>query len=354
MVEKELNLSKKGLDYLGGFIDDLFLSIPRFLKSFKPKRDIDRSTYEKQIDFIFDNGYANNPESFFTFPEKLSKYIIIQETPYSSGTCQVISFPSDYETRNPLIRDNYESYEANKNGYLVRWTHGDKGRKTVLCLHGFMLGEPAQAERMFNIRKLFDLGLDVALHITPFHWRRAPKPKADRGIFLQPDNVVMTCECFGQAIYDLHNSLLILEDMGASEIGLLGASLGGYITSLFSCLSDRHSFAAMIVPAVNFSSQFGYDVIKMPFKIDDGLKKKIMRTWELHSPLNFMPKITKDKIIFIACRGDKLCPFENVQMICKKWDWPKHRFLTGGHWVVFNNKSRGRAWYQFLGEMGFI
>lgn len=47
------------------------------------------------------------------------------------------------------------------------------------------------------------------------------------------------------------------------------------------------------------------------------------------------------------------CPFENIKMPCEKWDWPKNYFLIGGHWLIFNN-IRGEAWYQFLGEMGFV
>ncbi len=354
MSENMIGNKKRGLDFIGGVVDSFFLGVPRLLKPFKPKRKIDRAAYEKQLDFYMDNGYVDHPETFFTLSEHLSPYTICQETPYRDGRYQIISFPSGYETKNPLIRDRYDSYKENKTGYLVRWTHGDAGRKTVLCLHGYMLGEPMQAHRMFKIRKLFEMGLDVALYITPFHWKRSPAFKALRGIFLQPDNVTMTCECFGQAMDDLNQTVRILEDLGTDAVGMIGASLGGYNASLYSCLTDRVSFAAMMVPAVNFSKPFGPDTVKMSFQIDHDLKEKINRVWELHSPVNLMPKIPKENIIFIASRGDKLCPFENVLRICEKWNWPQYRFLTGGHWLIFNEKERGRVWYSFLKEMGFV
>jgi len=49
-----------------------------------------------------------------------------------------------------------------------------------------LLGDPDQAEAMFKVKTLFDMGLNLALFITPFHWKRAPADKFRRGMFLQP------------------------------------------------------------------------------------------------------------------------------------------------------------------------
>ncbi len=354
MVHMDKGAKKKGLDFIGACVDSLFLSIPRTLKLLKPKRDIDRATYERQIDYYIDKGYTDNQETFFTFPEKIQPYSMIVCKPYYDGMYQVYSYPSGYETKSPLLRERYNSYESNRTGYIVRWTHGDKGRNTVLCLHGYMLGDPGQAEKMFKVHKLYSMGLDVALFIAPFHWKRAPASRALRGIYLQPDDVAMTCECVGQTMYDLYSSFLILKESGAGETGIIGASMGGYNAALFICLTQAASFAAMMVPAVNYSQPFGPDSIKLSFPVDTTLRKKINAVWEFHSPLNMSPKIPKERIMFIASRGDRICPFEYVRMLCEKWDWPKYHFHTGGHWLVFNRKARGKAWYSFLDEMGFV
>jgi hypothetical protein len=350
----DVGLYKRGLDEIGGAVDNLFLTIPRILKPLKPVRHIDRNTCEKEVDFYIENGYTDQPDSFFDFPDAIPGYRVAEEIPFEDGKRQRISFNSGYNVKNPLKRDSFYSHPANHTGYLIRWTHGDRARKTVLCLHGYMLGDPGQAERMFRIRNLYRAGLDAALFITPFHWRRAPESRRLRGVFLQPDDVAMTCECFGQAMHDLYASLHILADIGSLETGLIGASLGGYLAGLFSCLSNRMTFTAMMVPAVNLSRPFGPGFIKMPFQVDALMGEKMKRVWEFHSPLRLKPKIAVENILVIASRGDRLCPFKDVRLLCKNWGWPVYRFMTGGHWLVFNGKARGKVWYRFLADKGFI
>ncbi|RJP90052.1 MAG: abhydrolase domain-containing 18 [Desulfobacteraceae bacterium] len=342
------------IDRAGGVVDDGFLTLPKILKPFKPKRCVDRETYAAQVDFYFDQGFVDRPETFFQIPETPPDCRIVSETPYLDGIRQEIIFQSPYTPRNPLVADRFLSFSENKTARLIRWTHGDPGRKTLICLHGYMLGDPDQAEKMFKVRTLFGMGLDIVLFVAPFHWKRAPKGKMLRGMFLQPDDVSMTCECFGQTMHDLTLAILALKDMGAGEVGLIGASLGGYTAGLFVCLSDRIRFAALMVPAVKFGGDFSPKAAKLPFLVDDRLLDRLNWVWTLHSPLNYSLKIPKDRILIIASRGDKLCPFDHVYQLCRQWDWPRHLFMTGGHWLVVSARDRGREWYRFLGDMGFI
>jgi len=342
------------LDMAGGVVDWLLLSVPRVAAPFRAKRKISREEYERQVDFYIDCGYADRPENFLTFPASTPASSIIERRPYHDGECQLVRYESGYVAKNPLLRERYGSYDANRYGYLVRWTHGDGRRKTVLCHHGYMLGEPRQANRMFRVGRLFSGGLDVALFIAPFHWKRSAGPLSQRGIYLQPDDVAMTCECVGQNMHDLYGAFRILLDMGAPEIGLIGASLGGYNTALFISLTDIASFGAMMVPAVNFSLPLGPDTARLPFAVDGRFREKIRRVWELHSPLNFRPRLPVEKILVVASRGDLVCPFGYVRELCERWGVRNRHFLTGGHWLIFNREERGRAWYAFLRERGFL
>lgn len=343
-----------GLNFAGGCADRMFLLAPKILKPLFRKKGVDKITYQAQVDFYIDQGFVDDPKSFFSLPEKIPQKIEKTQRPYFDGVREVISWQSGYKAKNPLLRYKYDSYIANRTAYLLRWTHQNHGAKTVVCLHGFMLGEPNQAEKMFKIKKLYEMGLDVALFIAPFHWKRAPGGPRSANMAIQPDNVAMTCEFFGQTIYDLFSAHLILKNLGAGKTGLIGASMGGYNAALFSCLADVHSFAAMMVPVINFSRPMGPDSISMPYNVDKSMSDRINKVWQLHSPLNFEPIIPKDKILIIASKGDGLCLFEYVEQLCKKWDGIRHCFMTGGHWLIFNPRARGKAWYAFLKDMGFV
>jgi len=350
----DAELKKRILNYIGGCVDVVSITVPNTLKPLIPKRKIDRETYEKQIDYLYDKGFVDNPETFFTLPEKKPDYKVIISKPFYDGTYQVISYPSGYKTINPFIREKFDSYISNRTGYMARWVHGDGGRKTIVCLHGLFLGNPLLGEKMFKIKRFYKMGFDVVMFVAPFHWRRLPKNILSRGLFLQPDDVVMTSECFGQSIYDLYSLYLILKDMGSGEIGIIGASLGGYIASIFVSLTDVVSFSAMIVPAIDFSSTIKPETFSLPFPLDEALLTKIKKVWQFYSPLNLSPKISSERILFISSVGDRLCPFTNVKMLCEIWNWPRMKSLTGGHWLIFNKKERGEAWSLFLRDMGFI
>ena len=346
---------RQTLDTLGGFADQIFLDIPRLIHPFiRKRREIGREAYEAELDYLLNEGYAERPRSFFQLPQKRPGFETINEQPYQQGRRQVITYTSEYQPVNPHVRERFQAYQANQTGYLVRWTHGHAGRKTVLCLHGYTLGNPKQAERMFRVARLFSLGLDAALFIAPFHWRRAPGTFAERGIYLQPEDPAMTAECVGQTMYDLAGCLHILKETGAGEVGLLGASMGGYNAALFSCLSSEPTFAAMMVPAVNYSKPLGPEHARLPFRLEGELLEKSLRLWEFHSPLYLKPRMPLNRLLFIASRGDRICPFEYTRDLVERWGGPEHHFHTGGHWLIFNRKARGRAWYAFLSRMGFL
>lgn len=347
-------IKKNSLDHIGGMVDHLFLTLPKILKPALPIRKIDIAKYEQEIDYYYNKGVMENPAALFQLTSDLPDYRLISSHSFHEGYRDLYAFNSGFTPLNPLVRERYGRHGANQEAFFVRWRHGEKPRKTVICLHGYLLGEPGQAERMFSIAKLFDKGLDVVLFVSPFHWRRAPRNRLQRGIFLQPDDVVFTAEAVSQTMTDLNTTLTVLFHLGVTAAGLVGASMGGYNASLFSCLSDRIAFAAMIVPAVDYSKPFGPRSVKYPFPVSERLMEKMTSLWRLHSPLNFHPKIDKKALIFIASKGDKLCPSEHIREIIEKWDGPRAHFLTGGHWLIFNNRKRGRLWYSFLEEMGFL
>ncbi|MDI6796653.1 MAG: alpha/beta hydrolase [Desulfatibacillaceae bacterium] len=344
-------------DIAGGIVDEAFLALPRILKNFVPKRKISAQDFEQELDFYFEQGFVDRPSSFFLSPDKTPDWIIAEVSNTKHSQQRQIRFQSSYQVKNPKVAPRYESHIANRTACIYLWSKpGGPPRPLVLCLHGFMLGDPDQALAMFRVQKMLDAGLDVALFIAPFHADRSSSGKAGARKAISPDDPAMTTEFMGQAQHDLACSLAILRQMGAPRIGIIGASLGGYLAGQLASLeySKGVDFCALMVPGVSFEKPIGPDSFALPFSVNDRLKKKIHSVWNFHSPLNMELSMPKGNLLIVASTGDRLCPFVYTRKLCEKWGWPEHHFLDGGHWLMFSRAKRGKAWYNFLQRQGFI
>lgn len=346
-------MQDRTLDHIGSIVDELFLAPGRLIASLQARRAVDWKTYAREVFYYHEMGYVDEPLSFFSRPEEKAAFRIESQAPYHGGAYQVISFPSGFAPRNPFIRRRYMAYPENRTGYLVRWFHGDHPRPTVLCVHGFMMGAPREAERMFKIRTLYGLGLDVALCVLPFHWKRIAGPRTARRIYLTLGDAAFTNECIAQSVHDLDNVSLILADMGATDIGIVGASLGGYVAGVYACLRDHMRFAALMVPALSFLRPLKPDLFLKRAPFGGSWRAQVQRAADFHSPLNLTPRIPPEHILVVASRGDRVCPFDLVENLGSRWGLSRSHFRTGGHWLVFDS-LRGRAWYGFLQSMGFM
>lgn len=353
MIVVASSMRTQALNVVGSFVDEVFLTPGRVIAFLQSRRDVDWKAYAREIAFYHEQGYVDHPETYFIMADQAPEYRIRKEAAYGPGLYQEISFNSLYEPRNPFIHERYGSYPENRTGYLIRWTHNDGPRKTVLCVHGFMMGAPREAERMFKIRKLFSMGLDVALCIHPFHWQRISGPRSARRVYLTLGDTAFTNECVGQSIYDLNNAFLILNQLGVRDIGIVGASLGGYISAVFACLTSKPKFVALMVPAINFMRPLTPDIFFKRSPFDLNWRTNARRAAEFHSPLNLHPQVSPEDMLVVASRGDRLCPFELVDELQRRWNLTRCHYRTGGHWLVFD-KLRGYAWYNFLRDKDFI
>ncbi|MBW1990222.1 MAG: hypothetical protein JRI97_11860, partial [Deltaproteobacteria bacterium] len=233
-------LADKLWNLAGGALDEVFLLPPRVLGRFAGKRKASRETIEKEIRFLLDHGYVDRPETFFNLPERAPDHVRVSSEPYGDGLLEEYAFKSPYEVKNPHVKARYERHENNRTARLFRFTHNGRPRNTVLCLHGFLLGDRAKAQQMFKVERTYARGLDVALYVAPFHGVRSDGTFASQRLALRPEDPAFTCEFFGQAVTDLAACLLLLKELGAPRTGLIGASLGGYLSALYTCLASDH------------------------------------------------------------------------------------------------------------------
>src|SRR5512143_3197981 len=159
-----------------------------------------------EIARLYRDGTLGLPSPFFPAPEMPD----VRLAPTCDGPLgtQVVdlTFRSDYVPFLPEARDAYLACTENLTAH-ARWWTSDRGRPTIVLLHGWGGGNHWVTARTFAVPYWLRHGYDVAAFVLPFHGDRAPGTGALRGMrsgALFPSiNPIRTNEGFGQAIFDL-------------------------------------------------------------------------------------------------------------------------------------------------------
>ena len=339
------------LNTIGGFPDRLLNLAPGFYLRKNPQS---YAEYLESLALYHPERWPADREPFLTLPSTAPAFKREEKRWSRSGdiSFNVIEYPSRYQPKTRRLVEEFNRYVANLSAYLVLWKHVSPARRPlVLCVHGLQMARPRRAEKMFRIRKLLELGMDVALFIQPFHWRRT------RGLseyFLNANNIPLVLETFAQDIHDLHAGVLLLNNLGYERVGMIGASLGGYALALYAAAGPRADFLFMVVPAVDFSHYLMPRPQGFNFGIDEKVTAATREALRLVSPLSYSPRYEVNKIQVVMHQGDRLCPAEKTREWVRQWSIPNVVEVVGGHWLYFDHDSRGAAWYGWLKKMGYI
>ena len=334
----------KLLNLIGGIPDLPFSRIPSFLLE---KNPASREQYLRELEFYSHENWRSRDGAFLQIPETAPEGTVIATGKVEGGITQTISYPSRYQPQNPWLRDEFSRHPHNLSAYLHLWRHDETaGRPLVLCVHGFGMGRPQRAQRMFKVSSLLKRGYDVALYIQPHHWKRADPSR--RQYILNPSFLGLSIESFGQNLHDLHSSVLLLARLGYARIGLIGASLGGYTAALYASLPAPVDFMFLAVPAMDFSGYLQPRQYSFSFPVDTEIEARSREALDLISPLKRRPVFDVNRICVVAHGGDRLCDPRFTRAWIQEWRIPNFIEVTGGHWLYFDRSARGAAWRQWL------
>jgi hypothetical protein len=316
-------------------------------------RDVARDDYLEELAFYA--RLANAGGEFFTLPTAAPAFTTVSTRPFDDGEQVTLRYASSYRPRHPAVAARLDAHANNRDGYLLLWRHpradGAPPRPLVLCVHGFRMGHPKRAMAMFRIRRLYAMGMDVALFIQPHHWKRASHRV--RQHFVNAEDVPLTIENVGQQVYDLHSCWLGLVAMGYSRIGLIGGSLGGLAVTLYATLNAAPAFIFSVVPVIRFDAWLDPAKSTLPFGRDNLVREQTFRALDLIDPTPRTPRIDLDHLAVVYHTGDKINEAGDTRRWAERWQVRHVTALPGGHWVVFDGKARGRAWYGWLEKHGF-
>jgi pimeloyl-ACP methyl ester carboxylesterase len=316
----------------------------------------DARTQLLEVAQAYSDGTLGTPSRFFPDPECAApKLARVGDGPLGTQVVD-LSYPSTYEPFLPIARALYDAVPENHTAHARWWTSGT-GRPTIVLLHGWGGGNHTFTARAFMVPYWLRHGFDVAAFVLPYHAVRSP---SGRALFPSP-NPVRTNEAFGQAIYDLRALAMFLRARGASTVGAMGMSLGGYTTSLWASVAGPAEvggidFAVAMIPAVSMARLMWRHGETSPMRVraaKAGITEDLLvDAFAVHAPTTRPVRIAKSHLAVIAGKGDAITPPDQAETLAAHWgveiDW-----FEGGHLAQLGRGDALRRVRRQLCSLGF-
>jgi pimeloyl-ACP methyl ester carboxylesterase len=258
-------------------------------------------------------------------------------------------WPSGFSPHCGEVTDRYLEHGPNRLAAARLFLHKGPPRPVVFLIHGYRCGQYAFEERVWPIDWLFKGGVDIALPVLPFHAVRAAG-----SVRFPSSDLRVTIEGFRQAVRDLGALSQFFRERGAPSVGVMGMSLGGYVSSLLATLDARLGFAIPIIPLASLSAVARQNGRFVGSEAEQQLQfEAVERVYRVVSPLSRPSRVDKDRVLVIGAAGDRITPIEHAQLLAKHFQAPLSVF-PGGHLLQFGRAQGFRAAGEMLQRIGVL
>jgi pimeloyl-ACP methyl ester carboxylesterase len=244
-----------------------------------------------------------------------------------------------WQSRHPIffndIKREYRSHRDNETALLRTLNLRIKGKPMAILVNGFSSGHHLMERVAWPMREFHRLGIGVSLFALPFH---GPRGHAFPPEWPQQDTA-FTIEGFRQAIWDLQIAIRAMRDAGASEVGVVGMSLGGYTASLLATVTSDVDFVLSYIPICSVPDVMN-DNNLVPGSGDiqrtlyEGYREQLVPI----TPVCRMPKVEPDRVSIISGEFDRLATVRHGQRLADHFGTELVTF-PGGH-IVQNRRAR--------------
>jgi len=291
---------------------------------------------------------ASDPATYFERPPEVTPALRRVRSIAHAGEVIDATWPSTSVPYHDDVRDAYLGHEPNRTAHARLYVGGGP-RPAVILIHGYLSGAWAVEERVWPIEWMRRAGVDVALMVLPFHALRGrggppPFPGADPRF---------TNEGFRQAIADLRVLMAILRARGATSIGVMGMSLGGYTTALLATLERDLSFACPLIPLASIA-----DFARDQGRLGEGERAETQRraleqaNWVV-SPFARPGLVAPERVLVVGARGDRITPIAHAERLAAHFG-AELVCLSGGHLVQLWRREAFRAVKSLWSRVGLV
>jgi dienelactone hydrolase len=213
--------------------------------------------------------------------------------------------------------------------YLLRRDTAD--RPWLVCTNGYRMGLAGIDLRAFGHYHEI-LGLNVLIPVLPLHGPRRIGRHSGDGFLA--GNVLDTLHGEAQAIWDIRRLIGWLRGQGASAVGILGLSLGGYTTALLASIESGLACAVAGIPVADLTRLFWYHGSPRPLEdlerlgIDQALVRELMT---VVSPLALEPQVPFEARLIFGGNADQLVPPDHIRDLAAHWGLPEAVWYSSGH-----------------------
>lgn len=323
----------------GKVIDNTVLNVMEYVFDWGSKPEISDDVpmrLQDALDTYTDPSLLEDDNPFFISDGVPDRLRISTRSSLSDGERKVVTFESDYEPFDDDFSEEFHSYLGNETCRIHYWKHSRENRPTIVILHSWCGGWLWMEEQFLKAREFYDRGYNLAFVTLPFHGKRTPEQALFSGQLFPSTDIKLTMEAFGQAIHDTHAVVEWLrQEETDNAVGLMGLSLGGYITSLMAGLEPDLDFAIPIIAPASFADILWFHgedrPIRKAAKAENLDLDDLRDLMELFCPLHYDLEISSDDVFILAGIGDRVVPPCHSVAMWKHWNRPRISWYPGSH-----------------------
>jgi pimeloyl-ACP methyl ester carboxylesterase len=236
-----------------------------------------------------------------------------------------------WQSIHPLIfrgiRHEYRSHRDNQTALLRTLSLRIKGKPMAILVNGFSSGHHLMERVAWPMREFHRLGIGVSLFALPFH---GPRGHAFPPEWPQQDTA-FTIEGFRQAIWDLQTAIRAIRDAGASHVGVVGMSLGGYTAALLATVTSDVDFVVSYIPICNMPDvMYDNDLVPGTGELQRHLYEGYREQLVPITPICRPPRVASKRVAVISGEFDQLATVEHGRRLAQHFDCELITF-PGGH-----------------------
>jgi pimeloyl-ACP methyl ester carboxylesterase len=319
-------------------------------------RGVSGSSLEIEHFLAIEAAYAGSLDASVHFPEPPETALSLCEVTRRDAKHFEVwdaSWPSAFRPHLAEIGSMYCAHVANRTARARLFLGAEKSpqRPAVIAIHGYRSGAFVLGETEWPVAWLVQRGVDVALAVLPFHGLRGGRHRGEP-LFPHPDPR-FTIEAFRQAVCDVRVLARWLRARGATHVGLLGMSLGGYTAALVATTSRDVDFVMPFTPLASIADfvreRDSFACTPQTMAWHEALDRALFAVSPLARPLC----LPASRALVVGAEHDRITPMAHATRLATHFGCDLLT-IPGGHLLQLGRERAFRALESMLEQQGIL